>query len=57
MGPWICVILNIVIVLVQGWVGFSPTFDAVSFVGYYIELPLLLVMYLAWKLIKRTHLA
>lgn len=55
-GPWICVILNIVLVLVQGWSCFSPKFDAVSFVSFYIELPLMLVMYVGWKLFKRTKL-
>ncbi len=55
-GPWICVILNSVIVLVQGWSCFSPSFDAVDFVGFYIELPLVLVLYLGWKLIKRTKM-
>ncbi|KAI9372815.1 amino acid permease/ SLC12A domain-containing protein [Aspergillus egyptiacus] len=54
LGPWICVILNIVIVLVQGWSCFSPTFDRVGFVSFYIELPVMLVMFLAWKLIKKT---
>jgi AAT family amino acid transporter len=53
-GPWLCIILNIVLVLVQGWSSFSPKFDAVSFVSYYIEIPVMLIMYVAWKLIKRT---
>jgi AAT family amino acid transporter len=53
-GPWICVILNSVLVLVQGWSCFSPSFDAVSFVSFYIELPVMLVMYVVWKLIKKT---
>lgn len=54
VGPWVCVILNIVIVLVQGWTCFSPKFDGVSFVSFYVELPVMLVMFLAWKIIKRT---
>ncbi|KAL4866626.1 hypothetical protein BDV12DRAFT_172578 [Aspergillus spectabilis] len=53
-GPWICVFLNVVIVLVQGWSCFSPSFDGVSFVSFYIELPVMLGMYLIWKIIKRT---
>jgi len=48
------VILNIVIVLVQGWSSFSPSFSAVDFVSYYVELPIMLVMYLGWKVLKRT---
>ena len=53
-GPYIAVILNSVLVLVQGWSCFSPSFDGVSFVSFYIELPVMFVMYVAWKLIKRT---
>jgi AAT family amino acid transporter len=55
VGPWLAVILNIVLVLIQGWEAFSPKFDAVDFVSYYIELPIMLVMFVAWKLIKRTR--
>ncbi|KZF20205.1 hypothetical protein L228DRAFT_253969 [Xylona heveae TC161] len=53
-GPWFSILLNSFLVLVQGWSCFSPTFSAVDFVSYYIELPIMLVMYLAWKFIKRT---
>jgi len=41
-------------VLVQGWSCFSPEFDPVSFVSFYIELPIMLIMYVAWKVLKRT---
>lgn len=54
-GPWTCIILNCVLVLVQGWSSFSPSFSAVDFVSYYIELPVMLVMYVGWKVIKRTE--
>lgn len=53
-GPWIAVILNSFLVLVQGWSCFSPKFSAVDFVSYYIELPVMLIMFLAWKFIKGT---
>lgn len=56
VGPWLCVILNSVIILVQGWSCFSPTFDTVSFFSFYVELPVMLVMYLGWKWIKGTHI-
>ena len=39
----------------QGWSSFSPKFAAVDFVSYYIELPIMLVMYLGWKAWKRTR--
>ncbi|KAF4585964.1 amino acid permease [Ophiocordyceps camponoti-floridani] len=53
-GPWAVVILNSFLVLVQGWSSFSPRFDPVSFVSLYIELPIMLVMYLSWKGWRRT---
>ncbi|KAG6033713.1 hypothetical protein E4U41_006846, partial [Claviceps citrina] len=55
-GPWASVLLNSLFVLVQGWSCFSPAFDAVGFVSFYIELPVMLVMYVAWKMVKRTRL-
>lgn len=54
-GPWIAIVLNAVIILVQGWSCFSPTFAAVDFVSYYVEIPIMFVMYLGWKIIKKTR--
>lgn len=54
-GPIIAMFLNIVLVLVQGWSSFSPSFAAVDFVSYYIEIPVMIVMYLFWKILKRTR--
>lgn len=54
-GPWICVLLNVVIVLVQGWSSFSPKFSAVDFVSFYIEIPLMAIMWLGWKWVKKTR--
>ncbi|KAH8700807.1 putative amino acid permease [Talaromyces proteolyticus] len=54
-GPIIAIVLNSVLVLVQGWSAFSPSFAAVDFVSYYIEIPVMIVMFIAWKIIKRTH--
>lgn len=53
-GPIISVVLNVFIVLVQGWSCFSPSFSAVDFVSYYIELPIFVGMILTWKVVKRT---
>lgn len=55
-GPWFSVILNTFLVLVQGWSSFSPSFDVVTFFSLYIELPIMLIMYLGWKLFKRTKI-
>ena len=46
--------LNSFLVLVQGWSSFSPSFDVVTFFSLYVELPIMLVMYAGWKLLKRT---
>ncbi len=54
VGPILCVVLNIFIVLVQGWSCFSPTFGAVDFVSFYLELPIFVGMIILWKLFKRT---
>ena len=53
-GPWFSVILNSFLVLVQGWSSFSPSFSVVTFFSLYVELPIMLVMYLGWKVLKRT---
>lgn len=55
-GPWFSVVMNIVLVMVQGWNCFSPSFDGVAFVSYYIELPIMLFMFIGWKLWKRTSI-
>ena len=54
LGPLFSVVLNSFLVLVQGWSCFSPSFNAVNFVSLYVELPIMLVMYLGWKVLKRT---
>ncbi|OTA95654.1 hypothetical protein M434DRAFT_393502 [Hypoxylon sp. CO27-5] len=53
-GPIIAIVLNSFIVLIQGWSCFSPKFSAVDFVSYYIELPVFALMFVVWKLVKRT---
>lgn len=54
LGPWLSIILNCFLVLVQGWSSFSPSFSVVTFVSLYVELPIMLVMYVGWKILKRT---
>ncbi|KAK1845555.1 amino acid permease [Colletotrichum chrysophilum] len=56
VGPWACVILNTFIILNQGWSCFAPRFDAANFLSFYIELPVMLVMIIGWKLYKKTKL-
>lgn len=54
-GPWAVVLGCSFLVLVQGWSCFSPVFSGVDFVSYYIELPIMLLMFGVWKLVKRTR--
>ncbi|KHN96076.1 amino acid permease [Metarhizium album ARSEF 1941] len=53
-GPWLCVILNAFIILIQGWSCFSPRFNGISFVSFYIQLPVMAVLFVGWKVWKRT---
>lgn len=52
-GPWIIVIVVTFIILVQGWSTFSP-WDTASFFQSYIELGIMPVMIVGWKILKRT---
>ncbi|KAI5287856.1 hypothetical protein KEM54_005675 [Ascosphaera aggregata] len=56
VGPYLSVILNAAIIIVQGWSCFSPTFSVVDFFSFYIEIPVMVVMFVLWKFIKRTKL-
>lgn len=56
VGPWVCIVLNCFIILVQGWTAFSPKFAAVDFVSFYLELPVFVGMIIVWKLVKKTKL-
>jgi AAT family amino acid transporter len=55
-GPIFTVGLNVILILVQGWTCFSPSFNVVDFVSFYVEIPVLILMLVAWKLIKKTKL-
>lgn len=39
---------------VQGWSSVFPKFSAVDFVSFYIEIPVMMVMYTAWVLAKNN---
>ncbi|KAK2744832.1 hypothetical protein FQN57_004156 [Myotisia sp. PD_48] len=55
-GPIASIVLNGVLILVQGWSSFSPKFKPVDFVSFYIQLPVMLIMYLTWKFVKGTKI-
>ncbi|KAJ3749272.1 amino acid permease-domain-containing protein [Lentinula detonsa] len=51
-GPPFVVITVASIIIIQGWSSVIPTFSPVNFVSYYIEIPVMIIMYLAWMLIQ-----
>ncbi|EEH47356.1 uncharacterized protein PADG_03454 [Paracoccidioides brasiliensis Pb18] len=53
-GPIASIFLNGLIILVQGWSSFRPRFNGVDFISFYIQLPVMIVMFVTWKLVKRT---
>lgn len=53
-GPIFTVGMNVVIILVQGWTCFSPSFNVVDFFSFYLEIPVLILMIIGWKFIKKT---
>lgn len=55
-GPWIVVLGSSFMVLVQGWSSFAP-WDVSDFFSYYVELPIMLLFYLAWCVVQRRWFA
>lgn len=51
--PWIGIVLNIFLALIQGWSFFKP-FDAANFVVAYVLLPFFAILYLFFKVVNRT---
>lgn len=54
VGPILSITLNATLILVQGWSSFAPTFQALDFVSFYVQIPVMAVLYVGWKLFKRT---
>ncbi|KAI1960296.1 Basic amino-acid permease [Ophidiomyces ophidiicola] len=53
-GPILSIILNSVLILVQGWSSFSPRFKGVDFVSFYVQLPIMAGLFVLWKVLKKT---
>ncbi|KAJ4483691.1 amino acid permease-domain-containing protein [Lentinula aciculospora] len=51
-GPPFVVATVAAIIIVQGWSSIIPKFSPIDFVSYYIEIPIMLVMYIAWAFIN-----
>ena len=54
-GPYVVVIGSILMILVQGWSCFKP-FNVSDFFSYYIEVGLFAVLFVGWKLWKKSKL-
>ncbi|KAG1904306.1 amino acid permease-domain-containing protein [Suillus fuscotomentosus] len=55
-GPYFVIITVISLILIQGWSSIFPTFSAVDFVSFYIEIPVMIVMGLGWVLLKNAFI-
>lgn len=44
---------NILLLTVQGWSSIIPTFDHIDFISLYIEIPVMIVMFIGWWIIRR----
>ncbi|KAI0329218.1 hypothetical protein GY45DRAFT_1280260 [Cubamyces sp. BRFM 1775] len=54
-GPYFVVITVTALIIIQGWSSVISKFSAVDFVSFYIEIPVMIVMYLAWMLLRRPR--
>ncbi|KAH9940503.1 amino acid permease/ SLC12A domain-containing protein [Epithele typhae] len=52
-GPPFVVSLLIIHIWLQGWSSVIPHFSLVYFVSFYVEIPVMVVMYFAWVVVKR----
>ncbi|KZT43418.1 hypothetical protein SISSUDRAFT_978607 [Sistotremastrum suecicum HHB10207 ss-3] len=53
-GPPFVIVTVTAIILIQGWSSIIPRFSIVDFVSFYIELPVMLIFFVAWKLVHRA---
>lgn len=54
-GPPFIIISVTALILIQGWSSIFPTFSAVDFVSFYIEIPIMIIMYLLWTILQRSN--
>ncbi|KAI6157445.1 amino acid permease-domain-containing protein [Pisolithus tinctorius] len=53
-GPYFVIITVSALILIQGWTSIYPTFSPIDFVSLYIEIPVMVVMYIVWLIVKAT---
>ncbi|KAI0930648.1 hypothetical protein AcV5_007307 [Taiwanofungus camphoratus] len=52
-GPPFVVFSVAALILIQGWSSVIPYFSPLDFVSFYLEIPVMLVMYIGWILFRR----
>jgi len=52
-GPPFVVIAVTILIMIQGWSSFIPTFSLLDFMSFYIEIPIIVVMFAARMIWKR----
>ncbi|THH27979.1 hypothetical protein EUX98_g6215 [Antrodiella citrinella] len=56
-GPPFVIFTVSAIIIIQGWSSVIPHFTAVDFVSFYIEIPVMIVFYLAWLIFQHSPAA
>ncbi|KAJ7039178.1 amino acid permease-domain-containing protein [Mycena alexandri] len=56
-GPPFVIFTVSALILIQGWSSVIPVFSAVDFLSFYIEVPVIIMMYFSWALFKNRPAA
>jgi len=54
-GPPFVMLAVVFMIIVQGWSSVIPKFTAVDFVSFYIEIPVMIVMFAVWLVVARRR--
>ncbi|KAF9485823.1 hypothetical protein BDN70DRAFT_870714 [Pholiota conissans] len=52
-GPPFVIISVSILILIQGWSSVIPKFSPVEFVSFYVEIPIIIIMFMAWMVFRR----
>ncbi|KAJ8521185.1 hypothetical protein ONZ45_g2094 [Pleurotus djamor] len=52
-GPIFVIVSVTALIIIQGWSSVFPHFSAVDFVSFYLEIPVMVIMFTGWMLIRR----
>jgi len=54
-GPPFVVVSVSILILIQGWSSIIPTFSLVDFISFYIQIPIMVVMFFTWLFLSRRE--